>query len=400
MKEKVLLVLAEIPYPATRNGYTLRYYPLIKELAQYIDVDLICLADGSGEVEHGDLTDYTNSITILRTSRAADSFLDKIKSLSCMFSPWGIPYRCYRHGAVKLAAQIIDVCESHYNAVLWVAPGLTEALKICRRSITADRWVMDMIDSPTLTESRTSGAKTIKGRLKLAKMRRWELDIISVCDLVVYISPRDRQEIEGYVVDADRKLAVIPNGIFIDNYSSEALTLRTPSIGFLGNMSYLPNVEAVHTLCRVHAQAKLRVPGLHLYIIGRDPLPEIKAYEADDISVTGTLDNIWPHVNGVDLFVLPMAMGAGQQNKMLEVMYAKKPIISSSVSNGGVCAIHGESILIADDEKSCVEQIVDMFGDLQQMKKIADGGADFVNQRYCWDKVGRDFNQKLVGTVA
>lgn len=397
MKKKLLMVLEEAPYPASRNGNTLRYYPLIKALAVYLDIELVCFSNDDTPSDTGDLPHYTSRITVLPRSRAASSLRRKITSAWCMISPFGVPYQFYGHDAKRLAGELNDICVGHYDAVLWGALHLTQALRICSQVISADRWVVDMIDSFSLIHYREYGDASLKQKLMLAKKRRWEVDTVTICDLGVYISPIDRQEMENHVAGAGR-LAVLPNGIFLESYTPEALELQRPSIGFLGNMSYLPNVDAVHALARIHARAKQEIDGLHLYIIGRDPLPEIIAYdEQEDITVTGTLDNIWPHVNGVDLFVLPMSIGAGQQNKMLEIMYANKPVICSSVSNGGVCGVNGESVLIADDEDSCVEQLVGLLCDPPRMKRIADGGAAFVKQSYSWDKVAADFYRCLVG---
>ncbi len=399
-KKTLLLVVPELPFPPTKNGLTLRYYPMIRELSKYMTIDLVCFSEKSKSLDLGDLSRYSNSITVLNRDRSASTIIKKLQSLLCKISPWGIPYEFYHHDSITLAHQIIISARGKYDAVLWAGSYLgylSNTLRVCKLKIRANRWILDLIDSPSLHWRRSLGDKTILNKIKLKKVRQWEASMIRECDLALYISIRDKNEIIS-LVGQGTEIQVLPNGIFLDSYSKDTISLRSPSIGFLGNMSYGPNVEAVHDLIRIHKQARKRILGLHLYVIGRDPLPEIQVYnKLDHVTVTGTLDNIWPHVNSVDLFVLPMRTGAGQQNKMLEIMFAGRPVISSSIANGGVGAMDGDSVVIANDERSCIDAIVKMFNEQDHMNRIALRGEEFVKCRFNWVAIGRDAYNLLIG---
>jgi glycosyltransferase involved in cell wall biosynthesis len=199
---------------------------------------------------------------------------------------------------------------------------------------------------------------------------------------------------------ASVELAVSPNGVFADDYSTRAVAAASPSIGFLGNMGYAPNIAAVRRLREIHRRARETVPDLKLYVIGRNPTPEVLEYARDEgVVVTGAVDSIWEYINAVDVFVLPIHSGTGQQNKLLEVLFAGRATISTRIANAGVGARDGESVLIADDDDSTLRQILALLADPAWRRRLGEAGARFVRSRFGWDSIAAQYIE-LIGAAA
>jgi len=389
MKAKVLVVMPESPYPPRKNGIALRYYPLLLRLCERFDIDLaMTVDDDKAATNVGELEHKLQRVIPLRRINVQPSLSHRIYAQLHRISPVGVPFGHYYYGAQAMAAQFKSVLSEKYHAVVWVTQN--HVLHECLPYLSKHRLIVDGIDSSSLHTVRSLPLPDLMARLKIAKAKRWEATIINRAKAAFFISPVDLAEVKSLTKRSDLELS--PNGILIDDYTPEKLALKSPSIGFLGNMSYRPNIDAVHRLVAVYRDLKEKIPDLSLYIIGRDPDHSLLDYAKDpDITFTGTIDCIWPYVNAIDVFVMPMAMGAGQQNKLLEVMFAARPIVASSIANGGVLAVDGESVLIADDHETLKEKTLSLLLDSELRQRLGANGKKFVDEKYNWDRIAEHF---------
>ena len=77
----------------------------------------------------------------------------------------------------------------------------------------------------------------------------------------------------------------------------------------------------------------------------------------DGVTVTGTVDSIWNHLDAVDVCAFPMFAGAGLQNKVLEAMVAGRPVVTTPIGNEGIDAKPGSEIVVAEDEEGFARAI-------------------------------------------
>ncbi len=113
-------------------------------------------------------------------------------------------------------------------------------------------------------------------------------------------------------------------------------------------MSYEPCISAALRLAeRIFPRIRSRLGDATLLIIGRDPVPSIRRLDGAAISVTGTVENIWPYVVSANIFVFPMFEGSGLQNKILEAMYAGVPVVTTPIAAASIGATSGEQLLVA-----------------------------------------------------
>ena len=192
-------------------------------------------------------------------------------------------------------------------------------------------------------------------------------------------------------------MGVLPNGVYLQDHSAERVEFGCRTVGYLGHMAYPPNIRAALRLQRIFLATHDRLSNTKLVIIGRDPAPEIMALAADKrVIVTGTVENIWPYVNGVDVFAFPMETGSGQQNKLLEAMGAAKPVVSSALGNSGIGAKHGESILEVDSDEEIANAIVRLVSDPLAASSIGNSAKRFVEETYSWSSMLRRIDRTLL----
>ena len=393
MKSQILFVLEEVPYPPRRTGYSIRFYPLLESLGRTFDLDIALIVNPeAGTPELGALQSLVRKVVVCQRI-GIPSLADRLAMQMHRLLPNGVPYDFLQYGTESIIDQLIRCAPEQYDCVVWARHShlLTEFLSRYR----GDNVVVDAVDSTTLWMSAGSAANGILGAARLSKVRRWELSLCRDVRKTFYISVADAKTITQRM--AGGSVEVMPNGVYLGDYRSTKLQLEGPSIGYLGNMSYAPNIDAVRRLARIFKSLKRDVASAKLYIIGRDPSPEVQALAAHpDVVVTGAVEDIWSYVNAVDVFVLPVFLGAGQQNKLLEVLCAGNPEIVSSVANRGVGAEHGSSVIVADGEQEMVQAAVELLASPQARQDLGQAGRKFVLERYSWEAIGKRYARALV----
>ena len=97
---------------------------------------------------------------------------------------------------------------------------------------------------------------------------------------------------------------------------------------FTGNMSYAPNVDAAQHLVK-DILPRIQHPNVRVVLAGANPKPSIKALAGDRVTVTGWVDDIAQEYRAAALFVAPLRIGTGLQNKVLEAMASELPCVLS-----------------------------------------------------------------------
>jgi glycosyltransferase involved in cell wall biosynthesis len=157
-------------------------------------------------------------------------------------------------------------------------------------------------------------------------------------------------------------------------------------IVFIGNMSYAPNVDAAEYLAQkvlplVHQQK----PEVKLLLAGASPAKRVQDLQNEFVHITGWVDDIRDCYAEARIFIAPMQIGTGLQNKLLEAMAMKIPSITSKLANSALYAKDGEEILIGETPEDYAKHIIKLLNDDEFATRIADAGYRFVNHKYNWE---------------
>lgn len=229
-------------------------------------------------------------------------------------------------------------------------------------------------------------------RLEYKRLLKYEARIFGLFDHKTIISIPDRDLIPH---PEKEKIHVIPNGVDHDFFSPRNST-KSMDLVFTGNMAYPPNVDAAEFL--VHKIMPLvwkEKPGVKVMIAGATPDKRVTSLKSDQVVVTGWLDDIRDSYAGAKVFIAPMQIGTGLQNKLLEAMSMKVPSITTPLANEALQAVDGESILIGKDAPSLAQHVLNLLNDETLYQKIAENGFTFVKQQYSWEEATEKLNNIL-----
>jgi glycosyltransferase involved in cell wall biosynthesis len=393
-KKKLLVCMPDFPFPARKNGISIRYYPILEQAAKKFNIHLLIIAEGHvGEDGIQQAKVFCDRVSIyVRKPQEVSKFkklLTRIKALV----PYTLPFDMVRYDEQLIARFIEHETQgTTYDNALCV---LLSYQHLVKKFVGAKHHSLDLIDSPYSTSLRTRGNSLIKA-YDAFMMKLWERKSLNATDYSCYVSPLDRKLGAGNHADENR-VGVIPNGLFLQDHSDEKIDYGCHSIGYLGHMGYTPNIRAALRLYRIFKAQHNKLPNTKLIIIGRDPAPEICALAQDpDVIVTGTVDNIWPYINGVDVFAFPMEIGSGQQNKLLEAMGAGKAVISSTLGNSGIGAKNQYDIIEADSDDAIGSALVSLTNDKMRAQQIGTNAKTFIDRTYSWPSIFTKIDSQLL----
>jgi glycosyltransferase involved in cell wall biosynthesis len=342
------------------------------------------------------LNQYTGSMV---------NFSEKLYIWLKFIFPWTGPISYSHYRSKETSEAIAGIIKSNaYDTIVWISAFYAEYLfRIYKNAIARkSKLIVDMVDSIYLHAYRNSHKQfgnILMYQYELWKIKKWEAKLINLSDASIYISDIDAKAIPSGLANTKKRF-VVPNGLYTEDYTPEKLDfIRSPSIGFLGNMSYGPNINAVLWFYNnVFHQLKEHLPDLSLYIVGRNPDKSILDLSSDqNVHVTGTVDSIWPYVNSIDAFVIPLNKGAGLKNKILDIMSAGKPIVTSAIGNEGIYAASGKELFLCNDVDEYKDAIIKLFSEPETRKVIGSNAREFVNSHFAWPSIIRDYFKIVSG---
>jgi glycosyltransferase involved in cell wall biosynthesis len=378
---------------------------MIQFLARRYDIDIILLAnENSSKEDIGELKRYCRNFYFIQDPKyRKHGVFENWSTKVNFFVPWTPPISLVVDGGRDIVGEISEyVRDTQYGATVWVGSYLCPYLFPLIKSLHLGRIVVDFIDSPTLWQQRrldrSMGLSSFQ-RYECWKTMRWEAMVIRSVSESIYISEVDAACVPQRLTPG-RLRRVIPNGISMDTYSTGRVApIPKPNIGFLGNMGYLPNVEGVLWLYKeVFCPLRITNPSLSLVIIGRNPGPSIRELEsAPGVIVTGAVESIWEYINAVDIFVFPLWIGGGLKNKILEAMYAGRPVVTTPIGNEGIDAVPDREILINSDRNGFIDTLEMLLRSESERIRVGEAAHRYVTGKFSWNNILEKFEKVIFG---
>ena len=377
---RLLVVLSRVPYPLEK-GDKLRAYHLVRRLARTHEVELFCLSDGPTQEEHLEhLRQFCSHIEVVHLPRWR-ILLNLVRAILSRL-PFQAAYFHHRSAQHRFDDVVERFRPDH------IICQLVRTTEYVREHLNIPK-TLDYMDTLSKgLERRTEMASFLMAPLfreETRRLIRYENLMFDLFDHCVIISEQDREYI--YHPHRDR-ITVIPNGVDTDHFRPRAAAPEHDLV-FTGNMNYPPNIDSVlylvhHILPLVR---KVR-PSTSLLISGVDPSPSVRDMSRHDplITVSGWVKDIRASYASARLFVAPMQIGTGLQNKLLEAMAMRIPCITSTLANNAVGAEEGNAILVGNSPEEYASHILALLNDPAERDRIAQNGHDFVHTHFDWDQ--------------
>lgn len=371
----LVILASRFPYPLEK-GDKLRLYHQIKELSKSHQITLIALSEvrvSTAYLEH--LQAFCNKIHVLplQKGRIAINLLRGFfQGLPLQVSYFYSPY-------LKRSIQnlINDAQPEHlYCQLIRMAPYAID-LQIPKTLDYQDAFSMGM-------QRRAERASFWSWlfRLEARRLQQYEQLVAKHFNHCTIISKQDKKWLP---VADKRTISIVPNGVDIEFFQPNPGYEKKYDLVFVGNMGYHPNVEAAKFLVKnMLPIIKKILPNIKILIAGARPTAEVKNLANEHVHVSGWMEDIREAYWSAKLFIAPIFLGSGQQNKILEAMACGLPCITTSQVNNAIAASVNDTIFLAEKAEAFAAFAAQLLGDADLRERMSQTARKFVEQQFSW----------------
>lgn len=385
--EKLVVITSRFPYPLDK-GDKLRAYNQIKYLSQYKEIYLFCLTDekiSEDKVEH--VAEFCKEIEIFTLS----NFQIAYNLIRTLFSrkPFQVGYFYNKSIHKKISKRINEIKPSYIYCQL----------------VRCAEYVKNEFHIPKLIDYMDTLSKGMERRIPsspfyLRRILRLEANRLKKYESILYVyfdkhTIISQQDQELIFLEERENIKVIPNGIDVE-FFKPTKTEKKYDLLFNGNMQYEPNVVgALYIVNEILPLVHKVNPNVNLLISGTSPAKEILALESDKVHISGWINDIRDAYNSARVFIAPMQIGTGLQNKLLEAMAMQLPCITSKLANNALNAEVDEEILIGNTPQEYADLILRLLENTDLSNRIAHNGYKYVTSTFNWEKSTEMLNNFL-----
>ena len=133
-----------------------------------------------------------------------------------------------------------------------------------------------------------------------------------------------------------------------------------------------------------------------IIIAGSNPSKEVKNLQKIDskIKITGFIKDIRNVYAKASVFIAPMFIGSGLQNKLLEAMAMKIPCITTDLANKSLKATEKE-IIIANNKYEFADKCLELLNNSKKRFELGENGHTFVKKKFSWEDSTEKINKLL-----
>jgi len=380
--KKILVLSSRIPYPLV-GGDRNRIYHMSKILATKYEVDLLAINEN-------------------RTKREELSTLDQVFSNLILFN---FSLMVLKGNAFKklFSRKPIQVAGYHFKTIQrWINKHFKEYDLIYANHIRTAEYarrlpckkVLDFHDA--ISMNYKDALKRARGFWKAfyfiedKRLLPYELEVLQDFDKYFITSQADKDYLLANAsMSAD--IEVIPMGVNDKALKRDQNVKEENWLAFLGKMNYYPNEDAaIFFANEVFPLLRNKDKSLKFVVIGAHPTRRVQALrKIQGVEVTGFVDDPYKYLEKAKVVVAPMRFGAGVQNKILEAMALRRPVVTTSKGARGIVGEDGKHFVVIDDPQEMANKILELLNDNEKRKVIGENARALIEERYTWDAVGR-----------
>lgn len=375
-KPKLVFLLSRVPFPLEK-GDKLRAFHQLRILSKEYSISLVALSHEEVHPKASEeLKPYCTEIHFLKIGRASVV----INLLRALMN--GKPLQVGYFFNKSTFTQVRTIIKQFNPAVIY-----GQLLRIAEYipENTQAQTVLDYQDTFSKgvdrRRERSFGLMRQVMGLEYKRLIRYEKLVFQKFDACTIISEQDRK----FLPLAERdQVTIVRNGVDMDFFHPISAPKNTDVL-FAGNMGYPPNVLACEFLGRdVLPLLKREKSDIRITLSGARPAAAITEMASENIEVTGWVDDMRDSYSRARLFVAPMKIGTGLQNKLLEAMSMGIPCITTPLANNALQAEDGNQIVLATSPKDFSDRIIELLADPEKAAAIGESGRKFVQGRYSW----------------
>lgn len=157
-------------------------------------------------------------------------------------------------------------------------------------------------------------------------------------------------------------------------------------IGFVGNLTYWPNRDAVDHLI---ADILPHLDDVEVVVAGTlHAVDEARWSVVPGLTITGEATDITAFYESIDVAVVPLRAGAGTRIKVLEAMAVGRPVVATPTAVAGLDVRDGEHALVRDSAEGLADALEEL-RDADRAAEVTANAHTWVRRRHGPETAGR-----------
>ncbi len=197
-------------------------------------------------------------------------------------------------------------------------------------------------------------------------------------------------------------VTVVGNGVDLDYFRSAGEAKQPASMVFTGVMDYRPNIDAAVWFCNeILPMVQMEIPGANFTICGSRPAPAVRRLvKRRGVMVTGWVPDARLYLDRAEIFVAPLRMARGVQNKLLEALAMGLPCVASKAARSGTVVADGQGILATDEPIEFARYVIDLLRDGGRRAEMARRARAVAEANYRWELQLAPLDQVIAAAVS
>lgn len=386
---KILMLTPYLPYPLLSGGQ-IRTYNLLKNLSKKHQITLFSFIREDSERDYiQELTKYCQAVRVIKRRRAWN-----IKNiLLAGFTPYPFLVSIYLSTKLKKAIEK-ELNYGNYDLIhaetFYVMPNIPRT-KI--PILLVEQTIEYMVYQNFVDNLKFWPIKPFL-YFDVVKIKMWEKYFWRKATRLATMSGEDKEIIKKVLPGL--KIDIVANGVDIDFFTkTEVKRPKKPTVLFVGNFKWLPNKDAACFLAyEIWPLIKKLIPKAKLWIVGRNPTPEIKKLAVlKDVRVEGEVGDIRQVLGRASVLLAPIRNGRGTKYKVLESMATGLPVVTTPIGIEGIEAGDEREVLIAETERELAKKTVEILKNPKKGSKLAEWAKLLVEKEYNWKKISTQLDK-------
>jgi sugar transferase (PEP-CTERM/EpsH1 system associated) len=426
---QILYLSHRIPYPPNK-GDKIRSFNEIKYLSSNHTIDLACLADVPGDLKYrAELEQFCRRVLVQPLNKTAARLKGMLRLMA------GHPISVGYFGVRRFQRAVNQwLSQNRYDAIICFSSPMAEYIfhsKMLYGPHAAQPAPLRIVDFCDLDSDKWRQYAKQSGfplnfiyYLEFKRLLQYEKKVNQYFDYSIFVSTNEA-ELFAEIFPSAKNVRVIQNGVDTEYFSPNAdtptvytsgverlssscsysnydrkpfaLSQKHPMLLFTGAMDYHANIDAVtwfyHQILPI---IKKEFPTVQFFIVGSNPASTVTQLSThNEVKVTGYVDDIRSFYNLADISVVPLRLGRGIQNKLLEAMAMEKCVVATSKAVEGIKKTPQKQLSIADEPHDFALKVCTLLKDASRRKKLGINARKFVRENYCWKTNLRQFENIL-----
>ena len=383
---KLVVLTSRVPYPLEK-GDKLRIFHQIKHLSHSHEICLICLNDSTEEIDTSVLKQFVSELYIIQLSKWKMPF----RMLFAFFHH--LPFQVLYFLEQKNKKKIEEIIQQFQPNQIYCQ--LIRTAEYIKDLLQYDKSIdyMDAFSAAAMRRAETEkGVRKLFWKIEFARVKKYERSIYDYFKHHAIISHQDRNLL---AIPSNKNIDIVPNGVDTTHFRNLNSTKKFDLI-FAGNMNYPPNIAAAIFLAKeILPKVSAQFPNATLLIAGANPSHDVLELATDKITISGWMNDIREAYCESRVFVAPMFIGAGMQNKILEAMSSELPVITTSLAAEAFPEKNLSKLIEANSAFEFAKAI--QYYLLNENAQTNDGKSNrlYVEEKYSWNISNKKLDQCL-----